>query len=165
MGRLRSHGVLLGVYGSALVLAVLELSHPEIGAGKLEQPDAYLVPELNIADVSAEIHPDRALTLYYQAYQASLCEGRGADAGTVCARRGPPRPGEVRGLIERSIATGNHSIELALYNYALVLLRENAPEAEVEAAVRRWRLAYPTSSHPDPRSAFRERIRSTGARP
>jgi hypothetical protein len=153
---LRSHGVLIVVYGAGLALAALELSNPEVRVGKLEQPAAYLEPDVNVADVSAALYPDRALTLYYRAYQASLCQGRASDPGSVCGRRGPPRPGEVRDLIERSLATGNHSIELALYNYALVLLHENAPAEQVEAAVREWRLAYPASSHPDPRIAFRD---------
>jgi hypothetical protein len=162
---LRAHGVLLVVYGAGLVLAVLELAHPEVRVGKLEQPEAYLAPDVNVADVSAAIYPDRALTLYYQAYQASLCQGRADDPATVCSRRGPPRPGEVRQLIERSLATGNQSIELALYNYAVVLIHENAPAEEIEAAVRAWRLAYPASEHPDPRIAFRRQAAGANRQP
>jgi len=100
--------------------------------------------------------PDRALTLYYRAYQASLCEERSADPGSICSRRGPPRPGEVRELIERSLATGNRSIEYAMYNYAIVLPHAGAPDAEVEAATRNWRISHPHSSLPDPRVAFQQ---------
>jgi hypothetical protein len=165
MQRLRSHGVLLVVYAGGLVLAGLELANPEVRVGRIEQPAAYLEPGVNVADVSAALYPDRALTLYYQAYQASLCAGRSDGPDSVCGRRGPPRPGEVRALIERSLATGNQSIELALYNYALVLLHEHASDAEVEAAVRQWRLAYPASAHPDPRLAFRNARRGAPGRP
>ena len=157
---LRAHVELLVVYGSALFLAFLELTDPEIRVGRLDLPEAFLEPESNIADVSAALYPDRALTLYYQAYQTSLCEERAADPDTVCHRRGPPKPGEVRKLIERSLATGNRSIELAMYNYAIVLLHEAAPGAEVEDAVRNWRISYPRSSRPDPRVAFREMQRN-----
>ncbi len=156
MGWLRAHRLLLVVYASALTLAAFELTDPEIQTGKLDHPRAFLEPGSNVADVSAAVHPDRALTLYYQAYQASLCEGRNTDPGSVCSRRGPPRPGEVRKLIERSLATGNRSIEFAMYNYAIVLLHEGAPDAEVEAAARNWRISHPHSSLPDPRVAFRQ---------
>ncbi len=157
---LRAHSLFLVVYGSALFLAALELTDPDVGKGKLDDPPAYLEPESNIADVSAALYPDRALTLYYQAYQTSLCEDRANDPDTVCHRRGPPKPGEVRKLIERSLATGNRSIELAMYNYAIVLLHEGAPDAEVEAAVRSWRISYPSSTRPDPRVAFRKMQRN-----
>jgi hypothetical protein len=161
---LRGHGVLLAVYGGGLLLAAFELTNPGVRP-ELEDARAYLEAGSNVADVSAALYPDRALTLYYQAYQASLCAGRAGDPDSVCGRRGSPRPGEVRELLERSLATGNQSIELALYNYVLVLLDENAPEAEVEAAIRSWRLAHPSSAYPDPRSVYQEHRRAAGRLP
>lgn len=171
MATVRQHALLFVVYGAGLLLAAYELSHPDVQQSKLDFPDAYpeayVAPELNIADVSAAVHPGRALSLYYAAQQAALCAGgRARDPDTVCPRRGPPRPGEIRELLERSLATGNRSIELVMYNHAIVLLHEGAPAEEVEAAVRAWRLAYPASSHPDPRDAFREMQQARrGARP
>jgi hypothetical protein len=116
----------------------------------------YLEPEYNIADVSAALYPERALSLYHRAYQASLCAGLGDVEETACEERGPIEPGEVRRLLEQSLATGNRSIELAMYNYALVLLQEGAPLSEVERAIRTWRIAHPGSGRVDPRVAWRE---------
>ena len=156
MSWLATHRLLVIVYGSAFFLAALELSNPEIHAGRPDQPGVYLEPGTNVAEVSAALYPERALTLYYLAYQASLCDEVRAEAPTVCRERGPVEPGEIRDLLERSLATGNRSIELAMYNYAMVLLQENATAAEVDAAIRDWRRAYPGSSRPDPRIAYRE---------
>ena len=155
MGGLRTHRLLLVVYGSAFALAALELSNPEGRAGRPDEPGVYLAPETNVADVSAALYPERALPLYYLAYQASLCDEVPAQSHSVCRERGPVEPGEIRDLLKRSLATGNRSIELAMYNYAMVLLQENARAAEVDAAIRSWRSAYPGSSRDDPRIAFR----------
>lgn len=154
MDWLHAHRVLLVVFGAALFLGWFELTDSELAERDTNQPRLYLDAEVNLADVSAELYPDRALTLYYQAFQASLCQGAGPDAQNACARRGPPKPGEIRELFERSIATGNRSNELALYNYALVLLQERATEAEVDAAIHGWRATYPRSQRPDPREVY-----------
>jgi len=161
--RIREHRLLLVVYGGAALLAGLELGGPGVKPGDADDPSWFLDPEVNIVDVSTEIHPERASTLYYRAFQASLCASREAQAMPACRERGPVRPGEIRELLERSLATGNRSNELALYNYALVLLQEAAPREEVEDAVRAWRAAYPRSLRPDPRVAFAE-MRHGGGR-
>lgn len=153
---MREHRLLLVVYGGAAVLAALELSGPGVDPGAPDDPSWFLDPEVNIVDVSSELYPERASTLYYRAFQASLCASLGPQEAPACRERGPVRSGEIRGLLERSLATGNRSNELALYNYALVLLQEGAPRAEVEEAVRAWRAAYPRSLRPDPRTAFAE---------
>ncbi len=160
MGGLGAHRLLLLVYGFAFALAALELSNPQIRPGRPDEPAVYLEPGTNVADVSAALYPERALSLYYRAYQASLCDEVGAEASSVCRERGPVEPGEIRDLLERSLATGNRSIELAMYNYAMVLLQENARAADVDAAIRSWRRAHPGSSRPDPRIAYREMRRS-----
>ena len=153
---LRGHGLLLVVYGSGLTLAALEWTDPDLQTGRPDDPAVYLEPEYNIADVSAALHPERALSLYYRAYQASLCASLADVEATACEERGPIEQGEVRRLLEQSLGTGNRSIELAMYNYALVLLQEGAPQSEVEAAIRSWRIAHPGSSRADPRVAWRE---------
>jgi hypothetical protein len=93
------------------------------------------------------------MTLYYQAYQAALCSQPTNAQAQVCKARGPVKPGEVRELIEQSLATGNRSIEFVLYNYAVVLVQEGAPADQIDAAVRNWRSANPISKLPDPRNA------------
>lgn len=150
-GWVRAQRLLVAVYGIALVLASFELTTPGVVAGEADDPSWFLDPDVNIADVSAALYPDRASTLYYRAFQASLCASRPADDRSACREHGPVRPGEVHRLLARSLATGNRSIELAMYNYALVLLEEGAPRKESEAALRRWRAAYPHSTRPDPR--------------
>lgn len=158
LARLRSHQVPLVVFGGLLVLGLIELSDPDFDRRATDSPRVYLDPETNIADVSAELYPDRSLSLYYQAFQASLC-GEGESEG-VCAERGPAKPGEVRELFERAIATGNRANELTFYNYALVLLQEGAPAEEVDAAVRSWRRTYPRSQRKDPREVYAEMLRT-----
>jgi len=155
VSRLRAHLLPVVLLGSTLFLGFFESTDPEIQASDTDQPAIYLDPEVNIADVSAALYPDRALTLYYEAFQASLCQNPSAVPHSACERRGPPKPGEVRELIERSLATGNRSNELALYNYAMVLIQEGAPADQVDAAVHDWRATYPRSQRPDPRELAR----------
>ena len=156
MGWLREHRVLVVVLGAGLLLAIFESRLPDVEPGRPDEPSVYLTPETNIADVSAEVYPARALSYYYRAQQAAFCAAEAAPASAVCRERGPVAPGEIRELLAKSIATGNRSIELALYNYALVLLQENAPQAAWETAIRSWRDSYPDSNRPDPRVAYRE---------
>jgi hypothetical protein len=42
-------------------------------------------------------------------------------------------------------------MELLLYNYAVVLIQTGAPQAQIDSAVRAWRVAHPHSQLPDPR--------------
>ena len=153
---LRAHRLLLVVYGFGLTLAARELADPDVQTGQPDDPDVYLEPEYNIADVSAALYPERSLSLYYSAYQASLCAALTDVETTACEERGAIEPGQVRQLLEQSLATGNRSNELAMYNYALVLLQERAPQSEVETAIRSWRIAHPGSGRPDPRAAWRQ---------
>ncbi len=156
MSWLRAHRVILTVYGAVIALAVFEVTDPEIRTGQPDKPEVYLTPDSNIADVSAEVFPDRAMTLYYRAQQAALCDGVAPDADTACRERGPVESGEIRALHERALATGNRSIELLMYNYAMVLLQEGAPADEIDAAIRNWRSSHPGAGRPDPRVAYRE---------
>lgn len=162
MSWVRAHRVLLAVYTGLFALAYFELTDPEIRAGQPDEPDVYLEPETNIADVSAAIYPDRAMTLYYRAQQAALCADAAAASSSVCRARGPVSSGEIRALLEEALATGNRSIELLLYNYAMVLLQEGAPEAEIDAAVRDWKISFAATGRPDPRVAYREMTKSRG---
>jgi hypothetical protein len=155
LGWLRAHLVLVIVFGSALLLGTVESTRPDLQDRDIDQPRVFLDPDVNIADVSAALYPDRALTLYYEAFQASLCQNPAAVPHSACERRGPPKPGEVRELIEHSLATGNRSNELALYNYAMVLIQEGAPASDVAQAVHDWRATYPRSQRPDPRELAR----------
>jgi hypothetical protein len=147
---LYTHRLLLVIYGFALTLAAFELTLPADRIGELESPAAYLEPGINVADVSAEIYPNRALTLYYLAYQASLCTGPPRSRPKGCELRDPVQPGQVRELIERSLATGNRSIEMAMYNHIVVLIQEGADQDEIERAVYKWRRSYPGTSLANP---------------
>lgn len=155
MNWVKTHKVLVVVYAAGITLGLFELNLSGESAGTLERPEAYLQSEKNVADVSAEIYPDRALTLYYQAYQAALCSQAAHAQSEGCTSREPGQPGNVRELIERSLATGNRSIEMVMYNYAVVLIQERAPAEEIDAAVRAWRSSYPMSTLADPRDAAR----------
>jgi hypothetical protein len=151
---LRAHRLLLVVYGSAALLAFFELHHSYALFGSDDRPEWYLDPDHNIVDVSAAIHPGRAATLFYRAFQASLCQDASASTHEVCRARGPVGRDEIRELLERALATGNDSMEDLLYNYALVLIQSGAPPAQIDAAVRAWRVAHPHSQRPDPRNAL-----------
>ena len=152
---LRTHRLLLAVYGFGALLAFYELRQPYALLGTDDRPEWFLDPEHNIVDVSSAIHPGRAATFYYRAYQASLCQDPSASANEVCHARGPVGRKEIRELLEQALATGNDSMEELLYNYAVVLIQSGAPQAEIDAAVRAWRIAHPHSDRPDPRSARR----------
>jgi len=151
------HRVILLVYLLGATIAASELRLPGDRVGPLEGPSGYFDEETSVADVAAAIYPDRALTLYYQAFQKSLCTGPKHSRPEGCVRYGPVREGEVRELIERAVAKGNRSIEQLLYNYAVVLVQEGAPQEEIDAAVRNWRVAHPTADRPDPRGLGRTR--------
>jgi hypothetical protein len=160
---LQAHRVLLAVYALALALAWAERTQPGVRPGEADDPSWFLEPGSNIADVSSALYPERAASLYYRAFQAALCTATPPTEPNACRDRGPVAPGEVRELLERALATGNESIELALYNYVLVLLQEGATDTEVDAAVRRWRVAYPTSGRKDPRTVASEMQRERQA--
>lgn len=153
MSWIRTHKLLLVIYAAGMWLGISESNLSLETSAALEQPRAYIDGDDNVADISAAIYPDRAITLYYQAYQAALCSQPANAQAPVCKARGPVKPGEVRILIEASLATGNRSIEIALYNYAAVLVQEGAPADQIDAAVRNWRSANPISKLPDPRNA------------
>ncbi len=157
---LHTHRLLLVIYVAGLTLALLELNLPQYQPDYLTKPESFLKPETNIADVSSALYPDRAYSLYYRALQAALCADAGGEkTPPECRNRKRVKPGEVRELIERSLATGNRSIEMAMYNYAIVLLQENAPPELVDAAITSWRISYPGSQESDPRDVYREMIR------
>jgi hypothetical protein len=150
---IRTHKLLLVIYAAGMWLGISESNLSLETSAALEQPRAYIDGDDNVADISAAIYPGRAMTLYYQAYQAALCSQLANAQAQVCKARGPVKPGEVRKLIEQSLATGNRSIEFVLYNYAVVLVQESAPADQIDAAIRDWRSAHPTSTLPDPRNA------------
>ena len=153
MSWLRTHKLLLVIYAAGMWLGISE-SHLSLEtSAALEQPRTYIDGDDNVADISAAIYPGRAMTLYYQAYQAALCSQPANSQAQVCKARGPVKPGEVRELIEQSLATGNRSIDFVLSNYAVVLVQEGAPADQIDAAVRNWRSANPISKLPDPRNA------------
>ena len=154
--KLMQHRVIIVVYLLGTGLAISELRLPPHAVGPLDGPQGFFDEETSVADVSAEIYPDRALTLYYQAFQKSLCTGPKHQRPEGCDRYEPVKEGEVRELIERAIAKGNRSIEQLLYNYAVLLVQEGAPEEEIAAAVRNWRVTHPTSDRPDPRTLGRQ---------
>ncbi|MFT5443023.1 MAG: hypothetical protein ACI8W3_002068 [Myxococcota bacterium] len=156
MNWIRNQRLIVVIYACALLLAYFEVNLPPERAGELDSPSAYLKPDVNIADVSASLYPERALTLYYRAYQASLCSGPVRNQPEGCRGRDRVAPGDVRTLIERSLATGNRSIEMAMYNYIHVLIQEGASEDEILAAAHRWRLSYPASAYPNPITARKE---------
>ncbi|MGK0484840.1 MAG: hypothetical protein ACJAYI_000348 [Myxococcota bacterium] len=153
MSWLRTHKLLLVIYAAGMWLGISESNLSLETSAALEQPRTYIDGDDNVADISAAIYPGRAMTLYYQAYQAALCSQPTNAQAQVCKARGPVKPGEVRELIEQSLATGNRSIEFVLYNYAVVLVQEGAPADQIDAAVRNWRSANPISKLPDPRNA------------
>ncbi len=144
--------VILFVCVVGVALAYSELRLPDDPVGPLDRPDAYFAEETSVADVSAAIYPDRALTLYHQAFQESLCTSPRRKRLEGCDERDPVEPGEVRELIERAVAKGNRSIEQLLYNYAVVLVQEGAPQEEIDAAVRNWRITHPTADRADTRT-------------
>ncbi len=152
--------MLLVVYVFGLTLAALELSLPKFQLEYLTLPEALLKPETNIADVSSVLYPDRAYSFYFRALQAEMCAGPRRKTPPECRKRAPVKPHEIRELIERSLATGNRSIEMAMYNYAFVLLQENAASELVDEAIREWRFNYPQSPKTDPREMYRQMSQS-----
>jgi len=161
---LHAHRLILVIYIGGLTLAALELNLPQDRVDYLGDPDVFLRPETNLADVSSALYPERALSLYYKAYQTALCSGAADESLPECRQRNPVEPGEVRKLIERSLATGNRSIEMVMYNYAAILIQENASPELIDAAVHNWRVSYPDSLEVDPREMYRESVRQNRIR-
>ncbi|HIF92490.1 MAG: hypothetical protein ABGX04_13340 [Myxococcales bacterium] len=161
----RAHKVLLAIYIGGLTLAVLELYLPQFQHDYLTNSKSLLQPEINLADVSSRLYPDRAYSFYYRALQAALCV-RGTASPPECRNRAPVKSHEIRELVERSLATGNRSIEMAMYNYAIILLQEQASHEEIDAAIHNWRTNYPNSNEVDPREMHRQMTQGTiAARP
>jgi len=61
-------------------------------------------------------------------------------------------PVEARRLFEAAIRKKFYSSEGLLHNYALLLVRLEAPAQEIEDAVHLWRKHFPYSRNPDPRA-------------
>lgn len=152
----RDHRLLAVVYLGFALLAYHESRAPGLGSIDNPQPPAWLLdPDHNIADVYAELYPERAASHFYRALQGSLCTQVGPDTSPECTAFDLTSYGELRDLLANAVATGNRSNERILYNYAVILLVSGAPRAEVDAVVRRWRRDYPYSELEDPRTAVR----------
>jgi hypothetical protein len=157
----RAHQVILVVYLGGLSLAALELNLPQFEPEYLTKSESLLKPKTNIADVNSALYPNRAYSLYYRALQASLCSGPRRETQPGCQDRARVGPHEIRELIERSLATGNRSNEMVMYNYAIILLQEKAAPELVDAAIHVWRVNYPESREADPRETYRATIQGS----
>lgn len=58
---------------------------------------------------------------------------------------------EARRQLEQGLAHGGRADERLVYDYAWVLVRMNAPESEISAAIADWRRNFPVSKRADPR--------------
>jgi hypothetical protein len=128
------------VYVPALLLAAVEMrgriyqdgAAPDAESAKLQSHYTF-----EYAKVHEEIYPERPRSESYKGLAALLSE---------------KNPQKAREHFEAALATGFKSDEQLLYYYArtLVLLKEDPKK--INAAVRNWRVNYPRSAYPDPRT-------------
>jgi len=129
------------VYVPALLLATWEISGriyqdgaaPDAESAKLQSHYSF-----GYAKLHEEIYPERPRSEAYKGLAALLND---------------KNPQKAREHFEAALATGFKADEQLLYYYAqtLVLLKED-PE-KINAAVRNWKVNYPRSTLPDPRTA------------
>lgn len=152
----RKHRLFAFVLLGFALLAFHESRTP--GLGSLDQgepPEWLLDPDRNLADVYAELFPERASSYHYRALQASLCARPGFGKSPECVDFDLRNHHDERDLLGRAVATGNRSNERILYNYALNLIHTGGSASEIDAVLHRWRRDYPHSALPELRRAGR----------
>ena len=132
----RFHPLIPVAYAALATLAIVELSTPVLtssGGGKIE-PELFLEPDRNLADIGRELFPERASSLFFRAQQAALCQQLGPIASPECSDSNRLGVSELRELLERAVRTGNRPSEMLLYNYILILIQDRAPRSEIQQA-------------------------------
>ena len=163
-GRLRRYRFLFFIYVAAGSIGVYEAWHYQnissdivesldlpTGAG---EPDLFLETEL--PQVLYDLFPERAEALLARGFQMKLCAMERAQGRmpSVCAAFQDVDIADIRSVFESALATGSKTDENLQYHYVEVLIRQQAPKAEIDAAVANWRRLFPYSERPDPRDAF-----------
>lgn len=157
----RRYRFLVVIYGLTLIFAVYEIwltrsvsesvtdwMEIESGPGEASLYYHYEFPEM-----LNEVYPGRSATLLAQSFKMQFCVEQ-SDAGLripACERLENVSLEETRRLLEAAMATGNRGDEILLYHHAVFLASKNAPDPEVDAAIRHWKRHYPFSQRPDPR--------------
>lgn len=129
------------VYVPALLLAGWEIY------GRIYEDGAAPTPEiaaknneftLDYSKLHRELYPERPRSDYYEGLTALLTD---------------KNPQKAREHFERALATGVKTDEQLLYYYAQTLVMLKEDPAKVNEAVRNWRVNFPRSTYPDPRTA------------
>jgi hypothetical protein len=142
---LRRYGFLMIVYVPALSLAALEMHRrlyqdgaaPDAESAKLQSRYSF-----EYAKLFEEIYPESPRSESYKGLSALLNE---------------KNPQKAREHFESALATGFKSDEQLLYYYALTLVLLKEDPEKINAAVRTWRVNFPKSALPDPRTVRRYR--------
>ena len=145
------HRVLAAVYLVMAVSAGYEITHKEIK--EISKRQLYLDPDRNLADISAELYPNRSYSHLSRAYQAIMCEQLGFTTSPVCDQFEPGDYEAIRLELEKALAAGDKSRELMYWTYIQALLRQDEDPDKVAEAVRTWRVNFPFSKKQDPRIA------------
>jgi hypothetical protein len=163
-GRLRRYRLLFVIYGLAVLtgtyeawqyrtipVSVTEAIDLPPGAG---EPDLFLDGDL--PSVLFDLYPDRSEFLFVRGFQIKLC-GEHQDSPRpyrVCDQFPSTDLATVREYFERALACGNKTDENLYYHYVEVLMRQAAPQDEIDAAAEQWRRLFPFSDRRDPRDVF-----------
>ena len=156
----RKHRVLVVVYTLAGIAAWYELKQDGMPTNLEEtKPEWYLNENYNLAEVTAEIYPNRSNTLWSRAFQVAHCTDYNFRQMGICRNVPPPSLQQIREMFEEALATGDKSNEQLLYNYATLLLKLEEDPDQVEAAIRDWQINFPASKLPHPRDVVEQEIR------
>lgn len=152
--------VLLFVFAIAGVAGLIEYSNATNKSADRDGGPQSAERRIGDADAMLAIYPARAETEFYRGSKEEailLQQDRKeavSEAFLIERRR---RLAEVAEHYERALAGGIKSNEDLHYDYALTLMRLDAPPEKIKKAITRWRETFPNSRKPDLES-WREAI-------
>jgi len=163
-GRLRRYRFLFAIYGIAALAAGYEAwlyrAIPESVAESIDLPAGPGEPDLflegNLVGVMVDLYPHRAESLFVRGFQVKLCND-GNDAhrhDSICEQFRDSDLATVRKYFEQALALGTKTDENLYYHYVEILIRQDAPQDEIDAAAAEWKRLFPLSERIDPREAF-----------
>ena len=164
-GRLKRYRFLVGIYSVAGAVALFEAwQHgqiPEAFAESLDLPKGRGKPNLyfeyDLPGVQYKLFPDHADSLMIRGIQSSFCveEKSPFRDHPFCDDYTDAEISVVREWFEKALALEPKSSEDIYYRYVQILIRDDSPQAEIDAAAEKWRRLFPLSERYDPRDVFR----------
>jgi hypothetical protein len=163
-GRLRRYRFLFAIYAAVVLAGLFEAwqyrtipqtftKSIDLPAGRGE-PDLFL--EGDLPAVMFDLYPDRAESLFVRGFQIKLCsENTQAQRRyRVCEQYPNTDLATIRRCFEQALVLETKTDENLYYHYVEVLMRQNAPQDEIDAAAENWKRLFPLTRRVDPREVF-----------